>query len=383
MNGASTGEAIPFNRPVLAGREEEYVNQVIAGRKFSGNREYAGRCTDWLRRKHGSARALLTSSGTHSLEMAALLAEIGPEDEVIVASFGFSSTANAFALRGARLVFVDVRADTMNLDETLLAEAITGRTRAIALTHYAGVACEMDAILKLAEQHNLVVIEDAAHALLASYRGRACGSMGRFACFSFHETKNLHCGEGGAILINAESDQARAEIIQEKGTDRSRFHRGQVDKYSWVDIGSSYLLNELSAAFLWAQLERGEEITRERLSAWERYRQGLAALASEGRIELPVIPRQCEHNAHCFYLKAMDEAERDALIDHLAARGIQAVFHYIPLHSSLAGQRFGRFHGEDRITTRDSSRLLRLPMFHGLTDAQIDRVVEEVGAFYS
>jgi dTDP-4-amino-4,6-dideoxygalactose transaminase len=374
---------VPFNVPAQTGRELQYIRRVFEIGKFSGNREFTGRCTGWFERHFACPRALVTSSGSHALELSALLAEVGPGDEVITASFGFSSTANAFALRGAKLVFVDVRADTLNLDEERLGEAVTGKTRAIVVTHYAGVSCEMDSINELARARGLTVVEDAAHAILSTYRGRLCGTLGRFGCFSFHETKNLHCGEGGALLINDERDVNRAEILQEKGTDRARFYRGQVDSYSWVDLGSSFILSELGAAFLFAQLEQAERIIADRMGSWERYRIGLAELARAGRVELPVVPEHCGHNAHCFYLKALDRKERDALLASLAEEGVGAVFHYIPLHSTKAGRKHGRFHGEDRVTTRGSERLLRLPLFYGLKPDQIDRVLDAVTAFYT
>ena len=382
MTPEREGPPVPFNIPALTGRELEYVHQVFAGGKFSGNREFTRRCASWFEQRFGIKRALVTSSGTHALEMSALLAEIRPDDEVITASFGFPSTATAFALRGAKLVFVDVRADTMNLDESLFEQAVTARTRAIVVTHYAGVACEMDTINKIAAEHGVTVVEDAAHAILATYRDKPCGTLGRFGCFSFHETKNIHCGEGGAILINDVGDVARAEILQEKGTDRARFYRGQVDKYSWVDLGSSYILSEMGAAFLLAQLEQAETIILDRMNSWNRYLDALRPLADEGRIALPVVPEACTHNAHCFYLKARDLAERDALMTYLSERKVGAVFHYVPLHSAAAGRKYGRFQGEDVVTTRDSSRLLRLPLFFGLKPEQIDRVVELVAAFY-
>ncbi|MFH0945096.1 MAG: dTDP-4-amino-4,6-dideoxygalactose transaminase [Planctomycetota bacterium] len=382
MNPERKGPIVPFNIPALTGRESEYVRQVFDLGKFSGNREFTRRCTSWFEKRLGTERALVTSSGTHALEMSALLADIRPDDEVITASFGFPSTANAFALRGARLVFIDVRADTMNLDEALLEEAVTERTRAIVVTHYAGVACEMDSINRIASEHGVTVVEDAAHAILATYRDRPCGTLGRFGCLSFHETKNIHCGEGGAILINEAGDVGRAEIVQEKGTDRARFYRGQVDKYSWVDLGSSYILSELGAAFLLAQLEQAEAIMADRMNSWNRYQRELRPLADEGRIALPVVPETCSHNAHCFYLKARDLAERDALMTYLTERGVGAVFHYVPLHSAAAGRRYGRFQGEDVVTTRDSERLLRMPLFFGLRPEQIDRVVELITAFY-
>lgn len=373
---------IPFVLPAVVGTEQAYVREVFARSRFSGNRDFSRRCNAWLARRFGSAGAFVTSSGTHALEMTALLSDIRPGDEVITASFGFSSTANAFALRGARVVFVDVRPDTMNLDEKLVEAAITDHTRAIVVMHYAGVACEMDTILDIAQRHGLIVIEDAAHAILSRYKDRLCGTFGRFACFSFHESKNVHCGEGGALLANDARDVERAEIVQEKGTDRAKLFRGEVDKYTWVSLGSSYLLSELNTAFLLAQLEAAEAINENRLETWNRYMEGLAPLARAGAVELPAVPAHCAHNAHCFFVKTASLEERDALMEFTNRRGIRSVFHYVPLHRSAAGRKYGRFHGSDRWTTTESDRLLRLPLYYAMPAEFVDRAIDAVREFY-
>ncbi len=373
---------ISFNVPPYTGGEDAYIAEVIASRKLCGDGPMTKRCDAWLAQKTGAKKALLTTSGTHALDMAALLLNIGPGDEVIMPSFTFSSTANAFVLRGATIVFVDIRPDTMNLDEKRIEQAITERTRAIVPMHYAGVACEMDAILALAQKHGLAVVEDAAQAVMSSYKGRPLGSLGVLGCYSFHETKNYSMGEGGALLINDEGLIERAEILREKGTDRSRFLRGQVDKYTWTDLGSSFLPSELNAAYLLAQLERADEINDDRLASWQRYYELLAPLAAAGRIDLPTVPADCAHNGHIFYIKAADIEERARLIAFLKAREIGCVFHYVPLHSAPAGLRFSRFAGEDVYTTRESERLLRLPMYYGLPAEAVARVAEAVTAFY-
>ena len=324
----------------------------------------------------------MTTSGTSALEMAAHLSHIQPGEEVIMPSYTFCSTADAFVLKGAVPVFVDIRPDTMNLDETLLEDAITDKTRAIAAVHYAGVSCEMDTILEIAKRHHLTVVEDAAQGVMSSYKGRALGTIGDFGCYSFHETKNYSMGEGGAILIRDPEQISEAEILREKGTNRSQFFRGQIDKYTWVDYGSSFLPSELNAAYLMAQLDQADEINNARLARWEQYYRLLSPLAAEGRIELPVIPEGCVHNAHMFYIKTRDLEERQALIQALREQGILAVFHYIPLHSSPAGKKFGRFHGEDRYTTRESERLLRLPMYYSLTEENVNDVVSVIEKFY-
>ena len=373
---------ISFNEPPLVGTEEQYISEAIANRKICGDGPFTRKCSAWLEEHMKTAKALLTTSCTHATEMAALLAGIGEGDEVIMPSYTFSSTANAFVLRGGVPVFVDICPDTMNIDEEKIEEAVTERTKAIVAVHYAGVGCEMERICGIAGRHNLTVIEDAAQAVMAFYKGRALGTIGDFGCYSFHETKNYSMGEGGALLIRDEKDRERAEIIREKGTDRSRFFRGQVDKYTWVDAGSSYLPSELNAAHLFAQLEQAERINADRLRSWERYQQMLLPLEREGMLSLPVVPKTCKHNAHMFYIKAKDLAERSRLIALLKERGILAVFHYIPLHSSPAGLQFGRFHGEDVYTTKESERLLRLPLYYGLSEADQNQVVAAVKEFY-
>lgn len=373
---------IPFNVPPFCPQSEVCVREAIASHKISGDGDFTKKCHAWFRDRTGAAEVLLTTSGTHALEMAALLSGLEPGDEVILPSYTFSSTANAFVLAGAKLVFVDIRPDTMNIDEKLIEDAITDRTRVICVMHYAGVACAMDEILAIAARHNLLVVEDAAQAVLAYYKGRALGSIGDFGCYSFHETKNYSMGEGGALLLR-DDDGGRAEILREKGTNRSQFFRGMVDKYTWVDYGSSYLPSELNAAYLYGQLQIAEEINNARLRAWNLYRELLTPLEQAGRVALPHIPADCTHNAHMFWLKAKDLAERTALIAHLKENGVGSVFHYIPLHSAPAGRRFGRFHGEDRYTTAESERLLRLPMYYGLTDADVETAANAVKSFYA
>ena len=373
---------IRFNVPPYVGKETEYMKAAIDSHKICGDGEFTKRCNAWIEEHTGTAKALLTTSGTQALEMAALLSDIQPGDEVILPSYTFVSTANAFVLRGAKLVFVDIRPDTMNIDEKLIEDAITDKTRAIVPVHYAGVGCEMDTIMDIAKRHNLVVVEDAAQGVNAFYKGRALGSIGDYGCFSFHETKNYSMGEGGAILINRPEQIEDAEIIREKGTDRSRFFRGQVDKYTWVNIGSSFLPSDINAAYLMAQLEMADEINENRLQSWARYNEGLQDLAQEGVIELPYIPEECAHNAHMFYIKTKDMEERKALISYLKERDIAAVFHYVPLHSAPAGLRFGRFHGEDRYTTKESERLLRLPMYYNLSERDQQKVIDAVHGFY-
>lgn len=373
---------IRFNVPPYVGKETEYMKEAIDSHKICGDGEFTKRCNAWIEEHTGTAKALLTTSGTQALEMAALLSDIQPGDEVILPSYTFVSTANAFVLRGAKLVFVDIRPDTMNIDEKLIEDAITDKTRAIVPVHYAGVGCEMDTIMDIAKRHNLVVVEDAAQGVNAFYKGRALGSIGDYGCFSFHETKNYSMGEGGAILINRPEQIEDAEIIREKGTDRSRFFRGQVDKYTWVNIGSSFLPSDINAAYLMAQLEMADEINENRLQSWAHYNEGLQDLAQEGVIELPYIPEECTHNAHMFYIKTKDMEERKALISYLKERDIAAVFHYVPLHSAPAGLRFGRFHGEDRYTTKESERLLRLPMYYNLSESDQQKVIDAVHGFY-
>ena len=375
--------SISFNVPPSTGDELVYIAEAIDKRKISGDGDFTKRCNAWLEQNTGAAKCLLTTSGTHSLEMAAILADIKPGDEVIMPSFTFVSTANAFVLRGATAVFVDIRPDTMNIDERLIERAITSRTRAIAPVHYAGVACEMDEIMDIASKHNLIVVEDAAQCICSAYKGKALGTIGDFGCLSFHETKNISMGEGGALFVNDSSRALDAEIIREKGTNRSQFFRGEVDKYTWMAQGSSYLPSELNAAYLYGQLQHASEINDSRMRAWNRYKALLTPLAERGKIELPIIPDHCQHNAHMFWVKARDLQERTELIAFLKARHIGAVFHYIPLHSSPAGKRFGKFVGEDRYTTLESERLVRLPMWFGLTDDLVDTVVQAIEDFYA
>lgn len=375
---------IPFNAPPIVGTEIEYMQSAMNSGKLCGDGGFTRRCQQWMEQRFGSKKVLLTPSCTASLEMAALLIDLQPGDEVIMPSYTFVSTANAFVLRGARIVFVDVRPDTMNIDETLIEAAITEKTRAIVPVHYAGVACEMDTIMALAAKHKLFVIEDAAQGVMSRYKGRALGTIGHIGCFSFHETKNYTAGgEGGATLINDASLVERAEIVREKGTNRSQFFRGQVDKYTWRDMGSSYLMADLQAAYLWAQLEAAEGINQQRLRIWQRYYDALQPLAAQGRISLPEIPPSCEHNAHMFYIKLRDQDDRQALINWMKEAEILTVFHYIPLHSSPAGERFSQFVGDDRFTTRESERLLRLPLFYNLSDNNQSTVISSLLSFFS
>lgn len=375
---------VQFNVPPYVGTELGYVREAVEdNRKICGDGPFTRRCSQWMEERFGAHKVLLTTSGTTALEMAALLCDIRPGDEVILPSFTFSTTATAFVLVGAKLVFVDVRPDTMNIDETKIEAAITDRTRVIVPVHYAGVACEMDAIMDIARRHGLLVVEDAAQGVMSTYKGRALGTIGDFGCYSFHETKNYSMGEGGAIVINDERYDERAEIIREKGTNRQRFLRGQVDKYTWEEYGSSYLPSDMNAAYLWGQLERADQINDDRLASWAAYYEALAPLAEQGLVELPVVPEGCAHNAHMFYLKCRSLEERGALISYLKEHGVAAVFHYVPLHSSPAGLRYGRFDGEDVHTTADSDRLVRLPMYYGLSQEDRDLVISLVREFYA
>ena len=375
-------QSIAFNVPPYVGKETEYMNTAVMNKKICGDGEFTKKCNSWIEDNTKTTKALLTTSCTQALEMAAILADIEPGDEVILPSFTFVSTANAFVMRGAKLIFVDIRPDTKNIDEKLIEEAITDRTKVIAPVHYAGVGCEMDTILSIAKEHNLIVVEDAAQGVMATYKGRALGSMGDYGCFSFHETKNYSMGEGGAILIKDSDKAEEAEIIREKGTDRSRFLRGQVDKYSWVTMGSSYLPSDINAAYLLAQLEEAEAINNDRLASWNRYMTALKPLEERGVIELPVIPSECAHNAHMFYIMTRDIEERGKLIGYLKENGVQATFHYVPLHSAKGGLKYGRFSGADKYTTSVSERLMRLPMYYGLTEGDTDRVCELIKEFY-
>lgn len=373
---------IYFNVPPHIGNEENYIMEAISSQKICGDGQFTKKCSKWLEEYTGTAKALLTTSCTHATEMAAILSNIQPGDEVIMPSYTFVSTADAFILRGAKAVFVDIRPDTMNIDETLIEDAITEKTKAIVPVHYAGVACEMDTIMDIARRHNLLVIEDAAQGITSTYKGAALGTIGDYGCYSFHETKNISMGEGGALLIKNPADIERAEIIREKGTNRSKFFRGQIDKYTWVDAGSSYLPSELNAAYLWGQLESITQIQSQRIDIWNTYYKELKELEGEHKIQLPVIPEGCAHNAHMFYIKAKDLNERTRLIEYLKSHEISAVFHYVPLHSSPAGQNFGRFHGKDNYTTRESERLLRLPLYYGLDTTLCLHICNIIKNFY-
>lgn len=374
---------IKFNIAPQTGRELDSIKEAVASGRICGDGTFTKKCETMLESMTGAPRVLLTTSCTQALEMAAVLAGIKPGDEVIMPSYTFVSTANAFVLRGAHIVFVDVRPDTMNIDENKIEQAITEKTKAIVPVHYAGVGCNMDKIMDIAAKHGLKVIEDAAQGVMASYKGKALGTFGDYGCFSFHETKNYSMGEGGAILINKEEDVDRAEIIREKGTNRRRFLQGKVDKYTWVSEGSSYLPSDINAAYLLPQLEDAEKINDDRLGSWRHYYEGLSDLADAGKISLPVIPEECSHNAHMFYIKVKDLEERGELISFLGEKGISSVFHYVPLHSSEAGRKFGEFRGDDIYTTKDSERLLRLPMYYGLKPEEVDEVIKEVHNFYA
>ncbi len=373
---------IHFNIPPFVGKELDYVKKAIENKKICGDGEFTKLCNSWIENTTGTKKALLTTSCTHALEMAAILCDIKEGDEVIMPSYTFVSTADAFVSRGAKIVFVDIRPDTLNIDENLIEAAITEKTRAIVPVHYAGVSCEMDKIMELAKKYNLLVVEDAAQGVTATYKGQQLGTIGDFGCYSFHETKNYSMGEGGALLIKDGAYIEQAEIIREKGTNRSKFFRGQIDKYTWVDFGSSYLPSDMNAAYLWAQLESIDKIFSSRMDTWNAYYSALKPLAEEGHIELPFVPENCGHNAHMFYIKAKDLQERTELISFLKEREIQTVFHYIPLHSAPAGIKYGRFSGEDKFTTKESERLLRLPLYYGLTEDDRNKVIEGVKDFY-
>lgn len=367
---------IPFNLPYMTGKEQHYIAEAHLNGSLSGDGPFTKKCHGWLENQAGCKKALLTHSCTAALEMSALLLDIKPGDEVIMPSYTFVSTANAFVLRGGVPVFVDIREDTLNLDERLIEDAITSRTKAIVPVHYAGVACEMDEIMSIARRHRLKVVEDAAQGVMSTYKGRPLGSIGDCGAYSFHETKNLISGEGGALLVNNPEMAVRAEIIREKGTDRSRFFRGEVDKYTWQDLGSSFLPGELIAAFLWAQLEEASRITGERLMSWQRYHSLFEPLESRGLLRRPIVPDECQHNAHMYYVLLSPHIDRAKVLNDLRLNKIGSVFHYVPLHSSPAGLRFGRTHGDLKFTVQQSDRLIRLPMWSGLLDEQQDRVLE-------
>ena len=372
---------VDFNVPPCVGNEIEYVKQAIESHKICGDGQFTKKCHQWMEERFNAQKVLLTTSGTTALDMAMLLCDLQPGDEVILPSYTFSSTATSAVLAGAKLVFVDVRPDTMNIDETKIEDAITDKTKVIIAMHYAGVACEMDTIMDIAKRHNLIVVEDAAQGVMSKYKGKHLGTIGTFGCYSFHETKNYSMGEGGALVINNSEYNERAEILREKGTNRAKFFRGQVDKYTWVDFGDSYLPSELNAAYLWAQLLNADEINGNRIATWNRYYQELQAMAMEGKFEIPTVPKECEHNAHMFYLKCKDLKERSEFIKFM--KELYCVFHYIPLHSAPAGEKFGRFDGEDEFTTKESERLVRLPMYYGLRKDQVDLVVEGIKEFFS
>ena len=372
---------IPFSKPAITGNEIKYANEAMSKGKLSGDHDFTRMCNSWIEKQTRTRKAFLTTSCTHALEMAALLTDIKDGDEVIMPSYTFVSTANAFVLRGARIVFVDIMPDTMNMDEKLIEQAITDRTRAIVPVHYAGVGCEMDTIMRIARKHNLFVIEDAAQGMMCTYKGMALGAIGDIGTFSFHETKNYTCGDGGAILVNDERFVKRAEIIREKGTNRSQFFRGEVDKYNWQDVGSSWLPSDINAAFLFAQLEMADKITDNRLKSWNLYHERLRSLEEKGCLELPKVPVECNHNGHMYFIKLNNLVERTDAINYLKEKGISAMFHYVPLHSSKAGLRFGRFCGEDKFTTKESERLLRLPLYYGLSTDDINFVCDKIKAF--
>lgn len=374
---------IPFNIPPVTGDEMQYIAEAIAARKICGDGKFTRLCQAWMEERFHAQKVLLTTSGTAALDMAMLLCDFAPGDEVILPSYTFSSTANSIVLGGAIPVFIDIRPDTMNIDEKKIEAAITKKTKAIVVVHYAGVACEMDAIMDIAARYRLKVIEDAAQGVMSAYKGKALGTIGDYGCYSFHETKNLSMGEGGALVVNHAEDVGRAEIFWEKGTNRSQFYRGQVDKYTWVDFGDSYLPSELNAAYLWAQLQHAEEIQKSRMAAWKAYYELLSPLRKAGKIEMQIIPEGLQHNAHMFYIKCKDLEERTRLIAYLKERGVGAVFHYVPLHSAPAGKKFGRFHGEDVYTTKESERLMRLPMYYRVSIEYVEMVCAGIEIFYS
>ncbi|MCR4990815.1 MAG: dTDP-4-amino-4,6-dideoxygalactose transaminase [Lachnospiraceae bacterium] len=373
---------IRFNIAPYVGKELEYVKQAVESMHICGDGEFTKKCNEWLEKKTGTSKALLTTSCTHALEMAALLCDIKEGDEVIMPSYTFVSTADAFVLRGAIPVFIDVNPKTMNIDETLIEDAITPKTKAIAVVHYAGISPDMDVIMDIAKRHNLMVIEDAAQGIMSTYKGKALGTFGDYGCLSFHETKNYSMGEGGALLIKDPEKVVDAEIFREKGTNRSQYYRGQVDKYRWMNYGSSYLPSELNAAYLYAQLEVADMINDKRLAVWDKYYKELSELRDKGYIELPYVPEYAQHNGHMFYIKTKDLEERTKIIKFLGENDILAVFHYVPLHTAPAGEKFGRFHGEDRYTTSESDRLVRLPLFYSITDEQTDYIIDKVKEFY-
>lgn len=376
---------IDFNVPPYVGIEGKYIQQAIDSHQISGDGQFTKMCNKWMENRFNAQKIMLTTSGTTALDMAAILCEIKPGDEVILSSFTFSSTATAFVLVGAKLVFVDIRPDTMNIDENLIEAAITPKTKVIAVTHYAGVSCEMDKIMEIARKYGLKVVEDAAQGVMSSYKGKSLGTIGDFGCYSFHETKNYSMGEGGAIIIQHETDNEKAEILREKGTNRSKFYRGQVDKYTWVDFGDSYLPSELNAAYLWAQLEVADEIYKDRMATWEKYYKAFEKYGKNGsgRIELPTIPEECIHNAHMFYIKLHSLQDRTSFIDFMKSHNIKPTFHYIPLHSAPAGYKYGRFNGDDKYTTQESEKLVRLPLYYHMNDDDTQRVIKIATEYFN
>lgn len=373
---------IPFNVPPFVGTEFKYMKEAVENNKICGDGPFTHRCDEWIESHFKTPKAMLTTSGSSALDMAALLCNLKPGDEVILPSFTFSSTANAFVLVGARLVFVDIRPDTMNLDEKKIEDAITDKTKVICPVHYAGVSCEMDTIMDIANRYHLRVIEDAAQGVMSTYKGKALGTIGNFGCYSFHETKNYSMGEGGAILINNQEYIEKAEILREKGTNRSQYYRGQVAKYNWVDFGDSYLQSDLNAAFLWAQFEKADTINANRLNTWNTYKEALSPLANKEIIEVPFIPEGCVHNAHMFYFKCKDLETRQKFIKYMRERDIICSFHYVPLHSAPAGLKYGRFNGDDIYTTAESDRLVRLPLYYNINQADVEKVIECTWNFF-
>ena len=379
--GSEFDSMISFNVPPFVGDELDYLKQAVENHKISGDGEFTKLCSQWMEQKFSAQKVLLTTSGTSALDMAMLLCDLRQGGEVILPSYTFSSTATSVLVGGGVPVFVDIRPDTMNIDETKIEAAITSRTKAVVVVHYAGVACEMDTIMDIARRYNLKVIEDAAQAVMSSYNGKACGTIGDFGCYSFHETKNYSMGEGGALVINDPAYNERAEILREKGTNRSKFFRGQIDKYTWVDVGDSYLPSELNAAYLWAQLQRADEINENRLATWQAYYDAFKPLADKNFFEIPTVPSDCKHNGHMFYIKLKNLEERTKFINHMRDNGIGCVFHYVPLHSAPAGKKYCRFNGEDEFTTRESERLVRLPIFYGMTAEDSAYVIKVVKNF--
>ena len=381
--GYTMDKIIKFNCPPVVGTELQYINSAIKSGRLSGDGEFTKKCSKWLEEKFSCKKILLTTSGSTALDMAAILCEIKPEDEVIMPSFTFASTANSFALRGARIIFVDIRPDTMNINENIIESAITEKTKVIVVVHYAGISCEMNKIIDIANKYGILVVEDAAQAVMSRYAGVALGTIGDIGCYSFHETKNFSMGEGGAVVVNNEKFIDRAEIIREKGTNRAQFFRGLVDKYTWVDIGDSFLPSELNAAYLWSQLELADSITKRRMNIWNRYYEALKIYEDNGHIELPYVPSKCQHNAHMFYIKLKDLEERTAYIKHMKENGIMCAFHYVPLHTAPAGQKYGQFYGDDIYTTEESEKLVRLPLYYNLADEEVEKVILHTNEYFA